>query len=211
MITEERGTMAYQVSTPANGASDVTIAGVRFEHLRDPLGVGEPRPRLSWMVATAVVGWRQAAYEVEAYGSDGRLLGRTDRVESDQSVLVPWPFTPLASRERLTVRVRVWGADGHLSAWSALYPVEAGLLQADDWSAQFVTPAWEEDITRPQPCPLLRRDFDVRPGVTRARLYVTALGVYEAQLNGSAVGDHVLDPGWTSYQQRLRYQTFDVK
>jgi len=203
--------MAYQVSTPANGASDVTIAGVRFEHLRDPLGVDEPRPRLSWMVATAVVGWRQAAYEVEAYGSDGRLLGRTDRVESDQSVLVPWPFTPLASRERLTVRVRVWGADGHLSAWSALYPVEAGLLQADDWSAQFVTPAWEEDITRPQPCPLLRRDFDVRPGVTRARLYVTALGVYEAQLNGSAVGDHVLDPGWTSYQQRLRYQTFDVK
>src|SRR5438876_1512294 len=202
--------MTYQVSTPGNDASGVAIADVRFEHHRNPLGVGESRPRLSWMVGTNVAGWRQAGYEIEAYGSDGRLFGRTDRVESGQSVLVPWPFPPLLSRERLTVRVRVWGVNAHLSAWSALYPVEAGLLQADDWSAQFITPAWAEDISRPQPCPLVRCEFDVHPGVARARLYVTALGVYEAQLNGVTVGDHVLDPGWTSYDYRLRYQTFDV-
>jgi len=202
--------MTHQVSTPGNNASGAAIADVRFEHHRNPLGVGESRPRLSWMVGTNVAGWRQAGYEIEAYGSDGRLFGRTDRVESDQSVLVPWPFPPLQSRERLTVRVRVWGVDAHLSAWSALYPVEAGLLQADDWSAQFITPAWAEDISLPQPCPIVRCEFDVHPGVTRARLYVTALGVYEAQLNGATVGDHVLDPGWTSYNHRLRYQTFDV-
>jgi alpha-L-rhamnosidase len=202
--------MTHQVSTPGNDASGVAIADVRFEHHRNPLGVGESRPRLSWMVGTNVAGWRQAGYEIESYGSDVRILGRTDRVESDQSVLVLWPFPPLLSRERLTVRVRVWGVDAHLSAWSALYPVEAGLLQADDWSAQFITPAWAEDISRPQPCPLVRCEFDVHPGVTRARLYVTALGVYEAQLNGATVGDHVLDPGWTSYNHRLRYQTFDV-
>src|SRR6266702_3378984 len=202
--------MTYQVSTPGNDASGVAIADVRCEHHSNPLGVGESRARLSWKVGTNVVGWRQAGYEIEAYGSDGRRFGRTDRVESDQSVLVAWPFPPLLSRERLTVRVRVWGVDAHLSAWSALYPVEAGLLQADDWSAQFITPAWAEDISRPQPCPLVRCEFDVHPGVTRARLYVTALGVYEAQLNGATVGDHVLDPGWTSYNHRLRYQTFDV-
>ena len=46
--------------------------------------------------------------------------------------------------------------------------------------------------------------------VCRARLYITALGVYEAQLNGETVGDHVMAPGWTSYRHRLRYQTFDV-
>ncbi len=61
-----------------------------------------------------------------------------------------------------------------------------------------------------QPCPLLRHEFEIRPGVISARLYVTALGVYEAQLNGAIVGDHVLAPGWTSYHHRLRYQTFDV-
>jgi alpha-L-rhamnosidase len=135
---------------------------------------------------------------------------RTERVDSDQSVLVPWPFSPLSSRESLTVRIRVWGVDGQSSAWSALYHVEAGLLSPLDWTARFVTPSWEEDTSQPQPGPLLRREFDVRAGVVKARLYVTALGVYEAQLNGVTVGDHVLDPGWTSYNHRLCYQTFDV-
>jgi len=196
--------------TPGEVVSDVTISAVRFEHHRDAFGIGETRPRLSWIIATTARGWRQAGYEVEAYRSDGQLCDRTGRVESDQSVLVSWPFAPLSSRERLTVRVRVWGLDEQPSEWSDFSPVEAGLLHADDWAAQFVTPDWEEDSTRPQPCPLLRREFDVRAGVTKARLYVTALGVYEAQLNGATICDHVLDPGWTSYNHRLRYQTFDV-
>jgi alpha-L-rhamnosidase len=169
--------MTQQESTSGSGGPDTSIAGVRFEHHRNALGVGESRPRLSWIVATTATGWPQAGYEIEAHGSDGRLRERTGRVESDQSVLVPWPFA---------------------------------LLWPSDWVARFVTPDWEEDITRSQPCPLLHRKFDVRAGVTRARLYVTALGVYEVQLNGTVVGNHVLAPGWTSYHQRLRYQTFDV-
>jgi len=196
--------------TPGEVVSDITISGVRFEHHRDAFGIGETRPRLSWIVATTARGWRQAGYEVEAYRSDGQLYERTGQVESDQSVLVSWPFAPLSSREHLTVRVRVWGLDGQPSEWSDFSPVEAGLLHADDWAAQFVTPDWEEDTTKPQPCPLLRREYDVRAGVTKARLYITALGVYEALLNGATIGDHVLDPGWTSYNQRLRYKSFDV-
>ncbi len=211
MITvEERDTMTQQRSTPIDGIFDVTIADVRFEHHRDAFGIGEAQPRLSWIVDTSTVGWRQTGYEIEAYGADGRLRDQTGQVESDQSVLVSWPFVPFSSREHLTVRVRVWGVDGQPSAWSQPAPVEAGLLHADDWTARFVTPDWEEDTSRPQPCPLLRHEFDVRAGVAKARLYVTALGVYEAQLNGDTVGDHVLDPGWTSYNYRLRYQTFDV-
>ena len=194
------------------GAAGVTIAELSVEHRRDALGIGTAEPRLSWIVETPALGWRQSAYEIEIQGADGGPRGGTGRVTSDQSVLVHWPFAPLASRERVAVRVRVWGVDGEASAWSALSPVEAGLLQAGDWDAGFVTPAWDEDTTRDQPSPLLRRAFDVRPGVavTRARLYVTALGVYEAQINGAVVGDHVLDPGWTSYAHRLRYQTYDV-
>src|SRR6266568_207618 len=91
-----------------------------------------------------------------------RPMGRIGRVESDQSVLVPWPFAPLSSRERLMVRVRVWGLDGQPSVWSTLSSVEAGLLSPSDWTARFVTPDWEEDTSRQQPGPLLRREFDVR-------------------------------------------------
>ncbi|QXE34192.1 family 78 glycoside hydrolase catalytic domain [Streptomyces sp. GMY02] len=59
------------------------------------------------------------------------------------------------------------------------------------------------------PCPLLRRAF---PGstATRARLYVSARGLYEVRLNGTRVGDAELAPGWTDYTRRIQYQTYDV-
>ncbi|WP_433789101.1 family 78 glycoside hydrolase catalytic domain [Actinoplanes sp. CA-252034] len=58
--------------------------------------------------------------------------------------------------------------------------------------------------------PLLRHEFRVDRKVSRARVYATALGVYELSLNGSKVGDHQLAPGWTDYAKRIQYQTFDV-
>lgn len=207
--------MSHKESVPDSGVqgegfSNAFITSIRFEHLRDVFGIGNERPRLSWCVDTETAGWQQVGYELEAYGPEGQRRDQTGRVESEQSVLVPWPFASLSSRERLAIRVRVWGNDGHPSAWSDLYPVEVGLLLASDWSARFVTPDWNEDTSRPQPAPSLRHEFDVLPGIADARLYVTALGVYEAQINGTVVGDHVLAPGWTSYHHRLLVQTFDV-
>src|SRR5581483_3963765 len=58
--------------------------------------------------------------------------------------------------------------------------------------------------------PLLRKEFQAGPAIERARLYVTAHGLYEIEINGERVGDHALAPGWTSYHHRLRYQTHDV-
>ncbi|HUX12613.1 MAG TPA: family 78 glycoside hydrolase catalytic domain [Spirochaetia bacterium] len=188
----------------------LTIESVRFEHLREAVGIGVSSPRLSWIIVTSIGDWHQSAYEIEATASDGPNRGRTGRIESVESVLVPWPFGPLVSREWIAVRVRVWGADGSESGWSDRFELEAGLLSSADWKARFVTPAWEEDASRPEPCAMLRREFMVRSTVMKARLYVTALGLYEAQINGAVVGDQVFSPGWTSYRKRLRYQTFDV-
>ncbi len=189
---------------------DITVAALRVEHLRETLGIGTGRPRLSWHIQAGPQNWLQAAYAIECHGADGELYGETGRVKSDQSVLVDWPFAPLSSRQRVNLRVRVWGQDGSASDWSDPVTLETGLLQAADWDARFITPDWDEDTTRSNPAPYLRRVFDVRPGMVSARLYVTALGVYEAHINGVVVGDQVLAPGWTVYDQRLRYQTFDV-
>lgn len=188
----------------------VRMAHLHFEHIVEAFGVGTARPRISWITETDITDWRQEGYEIEAYDESGQRYSQTGQVKSDQSVLIPWPFAPLRSRERVSLRVRVRGRDGQASDWSQPAWVEVGLLHAEDWSARFITPAWDEDITRSQPAPLLRREFAVREDMTRARLYVTALGVYEAQINGRVVGDHVLAPGWTSYASRLVYQTFDV-
>lgn len=202
--------MPQQGSRPDDESSNVTIATIYFEHHWDTPGIGTTQPRLSWTIETATRGWQQAGYEIEAYKSLNQPYYQTGLIASDQSVFVPWPFTPLSSRERLTLRVRVWGTDGKPSEWSAPASVEAGLLSPEDWTAHFVTPDWEEDSTRPQPAPQVRHEFAVHGDITRARLYITALGVYEAQINGTVVGDHVLAPGWSSYHSRLHYQTFDV-
>jgi alpha-L-rhamnosidase len=188
----------------------VQVQSVRFEHLREALGIGTATPRLSWISETASQNWQQVAYALEARAADAIIFGETGRVDSNESVLVAWPFAPLRSRERLQVRVKVWGNDGSESAWSEWSTVEAGLLETSDWSAHFITPTWDEDKTAPQPNPMLRRNFTVRGPIAQARLYITALGVYEAEINGQRVGDLVMAPGWTYYNRRLRYNTFDV-
>ncbi|MDI2129418.1 alpha-L-rhamnosidase [Yinghuangia seranimata] len=189
----------------------LAVAPVTFEHTGEALGIGLPRPRLSWVSDTGTPDWRQHAYELQLIAADG-TPGESVVQRSDASVLVPWPFADLVSRQRVGVRVRVAGADAHQawSPWSDTAWAEAGLLEEADWSARFVTPDWTEDTSRDNPCPVLKRRFDVDGPVRSARLYATALGLYEAELNGVRVGDTVLAPGWTPYGQRLRYQTYDV-
>lgn len=58
--------------------------------------------------------------------------------------------------------------------------------------------------------PLLRKDFDVDDGISNATLYVSALGYYELWLNGNRIGENILSPEWTDYNQRLQYQTYNV-
>lgn len=178
---------------------------ISAEHRVESFGIGFSSPRLSWIIGTNIQNWRQAAYEIKS--SDGKTTGKVDSAES---LLVDFPFEPLESREEISLQVRVWGQDGSLSDWSDPLILETGLLNLNDWSANFITPAWDEDISKSNPSPYLRREFVLKGEIKSARLYISALGLYEAQINGKVVGDHVLAPGWTVYDERLRYQTFDV-
>ncbi|MFC8676324.1 family 78 glycoside hydrolase catalytic domain [Streptomyces griseorubiginosus] len=181
-----------------------TVAAPTAEHHREPFGIGESAPRLSWKT-TAPTGWTQHAYQIEATRADG--THRTDWVASPDSVLVPWPLPPLGSREACAIRVRVRGADQVAGDWSPPLHIETGLLTPGDWTAQAVSPRGTDSDRRP---PLLRKEFTAASDIERARLYVTAHGLYEIEINGRRVGDHALAPGWTSYHHRLRYQTHDV-
>jgi hypothetical protein len=178
----------------------LTVTPVRFEHHRHTaLGIGVARPRLSWVTTGAPSGWAQVAYELQETGEP------TARVDTDESVLVDWPFSELRSRQTRKVRVRVHGNDGTASEWSRWSVVEAGLFDADDWVGSMVGPKDAEIAS-----PLLRRNFATRSDIVRARLYATAHGVFQLELNGQRVGDDEVAPGWTAYPERLRYTTYDV-
>ncbi len=177
------------------------------EHHRVPFGIGEPRPRLSWTISASAQ-WRQAGYELEIVRRSG---ANTHVVRSPEQILVPWPDEPLGSRERATVRVRVEGRDGSRSGWSPAAEIEAGLLEPSDWSARPVGGAWPEDPDSDDRRPaLVRRAFEVTGQIAKARVYASAHGLYELEINGMQVGDDALSPGWTVYAKRLRYHTYDV-
>ena len=112
---------------------NVTVAAPRIEHHRDPLGIGEAAPRISWRIAEAPAGWVQTAYRLLIERAAG---SSTHEVSVDDQVLVPWPGAPLVSRERAVVRVQIAGADGLWSDPSPARTVEAGLLEPTDWTAR---------------------------------------------------------------------------
>ena len=101
----------------------------------------------------------------------------------------------------------VSGSDGSTSQWSRPLRIRAGFLAEGEWVATPVGLA--HPATGAQPG-LARTVFEVSGDVASAVLYATALGVYQASVNGADVDDQVLKPGWTPYQWRLVHETTDV-
>jgi alpha-L-rhamnosidase len=94
-------------------------------------------------------------------------------------------------------------------------PVDYSVLTGDDPAAPFTTrqTVTGQDAPKspvPAAMPIFAKDFALPKGIRAARLYVTGLGVYEVGLNGSRVGDAVLEPGDTGYAKRVHYATYDV-
>lgn len=190
----------------------VEIQSLTFEHHRETLGVGESQPRLSWSFKGDAKDWTQSSSEIEiSRSANDSGKPQVFNVKSSQSVLVPWPSTPLKSRESAAVRVRATaGLKSESMSWSEAVTVETGLLSREDWTATLIA---AEKVKAPSGAlrPILfRRTFEIRERIRSARLYITSQGIYEPFINGERVGDHVLAPGWTSYKHHLNYQTFDV-
>ena len=75
------------------------------------------------------------------------------------------------------------------------------------WHANWIRPAKSYGSV----CPAFRKTFFCPENVVSAALRSTAMGVYEASLNGSRVGDFILAPGWTVYQKRLQVQQYELR
>ncbi len=200
----------------AHAPAPLRVGTLTVESQVNPLGIDVARPRLSWQLASIERGVVQSAYEVQVAISEAELRHGRDlawtsgRVQSDQSLLVPYAGPVLRSATRYWWRVRVWDATGRPSAWSEPAWWEMGLLEPGDWSAEWIEPGIIGDTMPGLPAPMLRRSFTVDGRVSRARLYITSHGLNEPWLNGRRVGNRLFTPGWTSYGKRLQYESYDV-
>src|SRR4051812_2620173 len=159
----------------------VEVTALRFEQHPLGLGVHCSLPRISWTfsaVDDSICDWTQSQYEISVCretGSPSHFI-----LKSPDSSMVPWPSTPLQSREQAQVRVRVYGSwkdrasertHSDWSAWSSWATVECSLLSSQDWTAMpisspSVPSSHEDEPLRPV---LFRKEFVLPAGVGSVR------------------------------------------
>lgn len=227
---------AVMAATPVV-RSPIGPAELHCEYLQNPLGIDAPRPRLGWSLGgsrqdgvaapgeprtgAAARDEGQSAYQILVASSIDRLkknrgdLWNSGRVASGEQFGVEYAGKPLVSGQQVFWKVRTWDRRGAASDYSAPGRWEMALLSPRDWKAKWIShprplPATEKEQFGDLPAPLFRKELAVRGKLKRARAYATGLGYYELRINGRKVGDHVLDPGWTTYSRRVFYSTYDV-
>jgi alpha-L-rhamnosidase len=201
--------------------AEMLPVNLRCEYLKDPLGMDVRKPRLSWQLESSQRAQKQKAYQVLVATDPAKLksqapdLWDSKRTESSASLQVEYAGKPLVSGMPVFWQVRVWDQDDKASPYSEVAKWEMGLLEPAQWTAQWISdsrplPEQEIDLYKPSPVPMFRKEFAVAKPVRRARAYISGLGYYELSLNGKRVGDHLLDPAWTTVSKRVLYSTYDV-
>ncbi|SDZ98988.1 alpha-L-rhamnosidase [Arachidicoccus rhizosphaerae] len=185
------------------------------ENKINPMGVAVAQPRFSFASNSTGKNVVQTAYEIRVATSvtdlqkDKKLIWNSGKVNTDQSLHVVYQGAPLKSAQKYFWQVKVWDNQKNESKWSEPADFTTGMMEKQDWKATWIEPGYKEDsILRPSP--LLRKEFKLNKNIQSARVIITAHGLYEAFINGKKVGNAFLTPGWTSYNKRLQYQTYDV-
>lgn len=199
---------AYSISY-----AQLSVTNLKTEYRTNPLGLDKKNPRFSWIIEASKENTMQQAYHVmvwEANSGTDSIMWDSGLIISDQSVHIRYDGKPLQPRTNYSWKVQISDNHGNTSKWS--YPAywETGLMNHTNWEARWIKVPWEEDSLSSEPVALFRNDFNIQKEIKSARLYASARGLYEIEINGKKVGDEEFTPGWTSYNNRIQYQTFDV-
>lgn len=211
VILPLRGNMPVDVPSPS-----LKVVSLSCEDGVNPLGIDVARPRLSWTLQATKVGargLRQSAYQILVATSPDKLRGQdgdlwnSGKVDSDRSIQVEYAGKALASRTRCWWKVRAWDQSGKPSSWSEPAAWSMGLLHASDWEGHWISGSPNNQEASAM---YIRHVATLPRRPVHATAYICGLGYYQLFLNGRRVGDHVLDPGFTDYDRRVLYVTYDV-
>ena len=217
---------------------------LRCERLVEPVAIDRKQPRLSWKLPAGVKG--QSAYRILVADSTGQLvrhegsLWDSGTVSSDQSHLVPYAGRRLGSAQQLFWKVKAWDESGRDLGWSELSSWRMGLLERQDWKAEWIQGAvpvvrgddieyWLDMAMLRQTEPVehfekYKRDLLRRAGGNlvlakrftldkvpeQALMHATAQGYYTVYLNGTRVGQRYYEPAIGYIRSPLYYDVQDI-
>lgn len=210
--------------------------GLTCEQMENPVGIDVIVPRFSWKMHSTTRSAMQTAYQIiladkqELLDEDKANVWNSRKVDSDCSLLIPFNGSPLLSSTTYYWKVRIWNEHGECSGWSEPSAFTTGIMKEADWNgAKWI--AMEPEGERIAPLlpflneeqherakgarnykmPMFRKRFSLPDKeIKQAVVYVCGLGHFDLSLNGTKVGDHFLDPGWTKYDKEALYVAFDV-
>ncbi|MBT2654008.1 family 78 glycoside hydrolase catalytic domain [Bacillus sp. ISL-18] len=216
----------------------VQVIKLTIENQESLFGTDILHPRFSWILESENKGVFQSAYQINVFEKESseikRLIWDSNKIHSQVSVNIAYEGPLLKSKAIYTWKVRVWCSNGEESAWSNEGQWEMGLLHESEWIAKWIEPQQENVIEEPeltledmfikkkkadQPSPeqrlhppkLVRKSFQIdQKKIEKARLYITAHGLYHAKINGQKITGAEFTPDYTSYSNYLQYQTYDV-
>jgi len=194
----------------------------KVEYHENPQGIDVVKPRLSWTLTGEGRNRVQSAYQI-LVSSSKKILSENNgdkwdsgKVISNSTNQIIYNGEALQSGTTYYWKVKVWDESGTESTWSKPAHWSMGLLKFSNWQGLFISHDVGYDKTDKYdslylpPARYLRKSFRASKKITKATAYTTALGLYELRLNGNKVGDDYFAPGWTDYNKRLYYQTYDV-
>ncbi len=228
------------LSLSSFAASNVTVTDLRTERMVNPMSIDTPTPRLGWRIVnngdTPTTQLSSPNQEVPLSGDLGGSITQTSyhiivssttdkaqaldgdlwdfTADSDQSQWITYSGKELRSDTRCFWRVKINTTQGE-SDWSDIATWNVGLLNESDWKGQWIgldyAMPWDSITMHSRlSSRYLRTEFKVSKQISRATLYISGLGMYEAFINGQRVGEQVLAPAPTDYRKTVLYNAFDV-
>lgn len=189
------------------------ITNLSINHMQQPIGISDEHLVFSWTIESDTRNMKQKRYDLQvALDNQFEKVIWHQNEWSQQSTNLLYQGPQLIAKTLYFVRVKVEDLNGNESAWSETTTFETGLLNVSQWQAQWVTTANQGINPEDQsfkPFTGMKR-FSLHKPVKRARLYVSAYGIYSAYLNQVKIGHDYFTPGWTDYTHRVQYQTYDL-
>ncbi len=180
------------------------ITHIQTEYLTNPLGLGVQHPTITWNVEGEDI-VSQKGFEV----SFSLRNGEERRIQKETPSMHYEFEEGFASRDFVSYRLRIQNEAGSWSPWSELQHFSIGLLHHSDWKAKWIRGDYSVSKKKRYPVDCFRKEFEVKDP-SRGFLYLTALGIYEASINGKKVGNAILTPGSTDPRKRVTCDTYDV-
>lgn len=205
---------------------------MKVEGSHNPLGIDAEYPRFSWMMESDLQRQRQkqTAYRILVASSPSKLTERdadlwdSTKVISDISVAIKYNGNILEPSTKYYWTVIVWNQDDIPIQTEENAYFETGLKSTDGitrWDGAKWISMKGKDVNSNGSPPLFRKETKLKGTVKSARLYISALGVYDAYINGGeklgtvteddkSLEIDFMPPGWTNYDATIHYMTYDV-